>query len=343
MSHNRTLQTTGLRVLFIGGTGILGAPSARSAIASGMSVTLMNRSPQTPRTPIEGAEMIVVDATDKNAMREAVARREFDVIVDFRAFTAADVEADIDIFDGRVGQYVFISTASVYDATPAARLPLSEATSPVGNRLWTYPQDKEAGERVLHRAAEERGFPSTIVRPAQTYDKTFIPLLFGGWTAVDRMRRGEPIVVHGDGTSIWALTHSEDFARAFVGLFGNRDALGRAVHITSDELVTWTSVVQALADTIGAEPRVVHVATETIADAYPGWGPMLRGAIAHSHIYDNSLIKSLVPGWEATIKVTDGVREAVEWQLEEPTRQTVSPAIDEMFDDLIRRWGPRGS
>ena len=231
---------------------------------------------------------------------------------------------------------MFISSASAY-AKPVAALPIVEST-PLRNPFWQYSRDKIAGEDLLVAAYRESGFPMTIVRPSHTYDGGSIPLE-GGWTTLDRMRRGAPIVIHGDGTSLWTLTHSRDFARAFVGLLGNPHALGSAVHITGDEVLTWDAIARLLGGALGVEPDLVHIASETIARVLPDLGPGLLGDKAHSVVFDNTRVKTLVPGWTATIPFADGAREIVEWHLADPRRQVVLPGLDEGFDRLVQLVG----
>src|SRR5882757_6300628 len=203
-----------------------------------MAVTLLNRGTSAVRPPIGGVENLVGDAGDPVSIRAAVGDREFDVVANFRSFTPDQVAADIELFSGRTGQYLYISSASAYQK-PVAHLPIVEAT-PLRNPFWRYSRDKIASEELLVAAYRDSGFPITIVRPSHTYDPTLIPLE-GGWTVLERMRRGKPIIIHGDGTSLWTLTHARDFARAFVGLFGNPHSLGGPVHITSDESLTWNA------------------------------------------------------------------------------------------------------
>ncbi len=320
-----------LRVLIIGGNGIISASCSRLAVERGMTVTLLNRGTDTTRPPIEGAETIVGDAGDPASIRDAVGTREFDVVANFRAFVPAQVDADVELFTGRTGQYLFISSASAYQK-PVAHLPITEST-PVHNPFWQYSRDKIACEEVLLRAYRESGFPMTIVRPSHTYDPTLIPLE-GGWTALARIRDGRPLVVHGDGTSLWTLTHARDFARAFVGLFGNPHALGGPVHITGDESLTWNAIAGLFGSALGVEPNIVHVTSDAIARELPEVGAGLLGDKAHSVLFDNSKIKSLVPGWVATTPFSDGVREITDWYLADPARQVVDRELDAAFDRL---------
>ncbi|MEO8260930.1 MAG: SDR family oxidoreductase [Pseudolysinimonas sp.] len=325
-----------LRVLIIGGNGVISASCSRLAVERGMTVTLLNRGTDTTRPAIEGAESLVGDAGDAASIRDAVGTREFDVVANFRAFTPGQVTADVELFAGRTGQYLFISSASAYQK-PIAHLPITEAT-PVHNPFWQYSRDKIACEDVLVRAYRESGFPMTIVRPSHTYDPTLIPLE-GGWTALARIRDGRPLVVHGDGTTLWTLTHARDFARAFVGLFGNPHALGGSVHITSDESLTWNAIAGLFGRALGVEPHIVHVTSDAIARELPEVGAGLLGDKAHSVIFDNTRIKSLVPGWVATTPFAEGVREITDWHLADPARQVVDTDLDAAFDRLAAAAG----
>ena len=327
---------TALRVLIIGGNGIISASCSRLAVERGMAVTLLNRGTDSTRPPIEGAESIVGDAGDPASIRDAVGAREFDVVANFRAFTPDQVLADIELFGGRIGQYLFISSASAYQK-PIAQLPITEAT-PLHNPFWQYSRDKIACEDVLVRAYRDAGFPMTIVRPSHTYDATLIPLM-GEWTTLARIRDGRPIVIQGDGTTLWTLTHARDFARAFVGLFGNPHALGGPVHITSDESLTWNAIAELFGSALGVEPRIVHVTSDAIARELPEVGAGLLGDKAHTVLFDNTRIKGLVPGWVATTPFAEGAREIADWYLADPARQVADAALDSAFDSLVARFG----
>jgi nucleoside-diphosphate-sugar epimerase len=323
---------TAQRILFIGGTGVISTACARRAIEQGFEVTLLNRGTTTDRPAPDGAQVLRADVRDVVAVREALAGNEFDVVADFLAFTPDHVQADLDRFAGRIGQYVFISSASAYQ-TPPARLPVLEST-PLRNPFWQYSRDKIACEDLLTAAYREQGFPVTVVRPSHTYDPTLVPF-DGGWTAVDRMRRGVPIVVHGDGTSLWTLTHHTDFARAFVGLLANPHAVGDTFHITSDEALPWDQIAQILADAAGVTPRIVHVPSDAVAAEDPEWGAGLLGDKAHSMVFDNSKVKSAVPGWVATVPFAQGAREIVEWHDGDERRRVIDPALDAAMDRLV--------
>jgi nucleoside-diphosphate-sugar epimerase len=242
------------------------------------------------------------------------------------------VQTDIDLFRDRVGQYVFISSASAYQ-TPPARLPIVEST-PLRNPYWQYSRNKIACEELLVAAYRSDGFPATIVRPSHTYDKTLIPLM-GGWTDIDRMRRGLPVVVQGDGTSLWTLTHHDDFAKAFVGLLGHPQAVGDSFQITSDEVLTWNQIYQIMADAAGLQATLVHVASDTIATHDAELGASLLGDRSHSVIFDNTKVKSLVPDYVAAIPFVTGAREIVDWYDGDPSRRVVDAHLDALFDKLV--------
>jgi nucleoside-diphosphate-sugar epimerase len=280
--------------------------------------------------------VLIGDADDAASVASAIGEREFDVVANFRAFHPAQVEADAGLFAGRTGQYLFISSASAYQK-PIAQLPIVEST-PLRNPFWQYSRDKIACEDVLVAAYRDTGFPVTIVRPSHTYDETLIPLE-GGWTALQRMLDGKPVIVHGDGTSWWTLTHARDFARAFVGLFGNPHAIGSPVHITGDESLSWDEITRLLGRALGVEPRIVHLASDAIAREIPAMGPGLVGDKAHSVLFDNTRIKTLVPGWVATTPFAKGAREIAAWYLADAARRTVDPELDAAFDRLAARHG----
>jgi len=323
------------RVLIVGGNGIISSSVSRLAVERGHEVTLLNRGLSSTRPAIEGAEVLIGDADDAGSVASAVGSREFDVVANFRAFRPEQVATDVELFTGRTGQYLFISSASAYQK-PIAQLPIVEST-PLRNPHWQYSRDKIACEDVLVAAYRDAGFPMTIVRPSHTYDATLIPLE-GAWTTLQRMLDGKPVIVHGDGTSWWTLTHARDFARAFVGLFGNPHALGSPVHITGDESLTWDEIARLLGRALGVEPEIVHVASDAIAREIPEMGPGLVGDKAHSVVFDNTRIKQLVPGWVATTPFAEGAREIADWYLADAARRVVDEQLDAAFDRLMTRY-----
>jgi nucleoside-diphosphate-sugar epimerase len=323
---------TSLKVLFIGGTGVISSACARRAVDLGIDLHVLNRGRTATRPLPQEAHLLEGDIRDASAARRAIGSQDFDVVVDFVAFTPEQVQGDIDLFTDRTGQYVFISSASAYQ-TPPVRQPITEST-PLRNPIWSYSQDKIACEELLVKAYREAGFPATIVRPSHTYDRTSIPL-DGKWTTIDRMRRGKEVVVHGDGSSLWTLTHHRDFAHAFVGLLGNTRAVGDSFHITSDDALTWDQIYTIMADAAGVQANIVHVASDTIAAVEPSWGPHLLGDKTHCLTFDNSKVRSLVPDFVASIPFEQGAREIIDWYDADPARQQVETDTDRIFDQLV--------
>lgn len=323
-----------MKVLFIGGTGIISTACSALAVERGMDLTLVNRG-RSIRSAPQGARLLEVDIHDQEAFEGIVSGHEFDVVVDWIAYTPEDVVRDIRLFRGRTGQYIFISSASAYQ-TPAANLPIREST-PLENRIWEYSRNKIACEELLLDEYRQNQFPFTIVRPSHTYDRAYVPVE-GGYTVIDRMLRGKPVIVHGDGTSIWTLTHSADFAKGLVGLLGNYRARGEVFHITSDEWLTWNRIYQLLAEAAGASAELVHIPSDLIAAYDRRIGDSLLGDKTHSAIFDNSKIKQVVPDFAATIPFSTGAREIIAWHQANPASQKVDPAFDEWCDHLIERY-----
>ena len=327
-----------LRVLFIGGSGVISSASTRLAVERGIDLTLLNRGVSGARPVPDGVRVLHGDIRDRASVRAALGDREFDAVVDWVAFTPDHVRTDIDIFTGRTGQYVFISSASAYQ-TPPERLPVTEST-PLRNPWWQYSRDKIACEDLLVAAYRESGFGVTIVRPSHTYDRTLVPF-DGGWTVVQRMRQGKEVVVHGDGTSLWTLTHNTDFAKGFVPLLGHPRTLGEAFHITSDDVLTWDQIARAMAGAAGVQARIVHVPSDAIAAIDPDWGAGLLGDKAHSMVFDNDKLRTVVPDYVATVPFEQGAREIVEWFDADPARRAVDARMDAVMDDLVARFRVR--
>jgi nucleoside-diphosphate-sugar epimerase len=326
-------------ILFIGGTGVISATAAQRAVAVGHRLTILNRGRSTRPVPDE-VETLHADVRDVSAVQEALAGREFDAVADFITYKPDQAKASIDLFAGRTGQYVFISSASAYQKPPT-RLPIREST-PLKNPFWQYSRDKIACEDLLYEAYREQDFPLTVVRPSHTYDRTKIAMV-GGWTDIHRMRAGLPVMVHGDGTSLWTLTHSRDFAKAFVGLLGRPQAVGESYTITSDEYLPWNQIYKLFARAAGvSEPELVHVSSETIAAHSAELGPNLLGDRSHSVVFDNTKIKSLVPDYCATIPFADGARDIVNWYDANPGLQVVNQQFMDLSDRLTG-WARKGA
>lgn len=323
-----------MKVLFIGGTGVISSACSQLAVSRGIDLYLLNRG-QSSRPAPEGAYVLQGDARDKDSFKTALKGQSFDAVVDWIAYTPDQVEVDIQFFRGKVGQYIFISSASAYQ-TPPASLPVTESTL-LDNPFWEYSRNKIACEERLVRAYREDKFPITIVRPSHTYDKTMSPI-HGGYTVIDRMRSGQPVIVHGDGTSLWVLTHHKDFAKGFIGLLGNPHAIGEAFQITSDDVLTWNQIYEITARAAGAAPRLVHVPSELIAAYDPEWGASLLGDKAHSMIFDNTKIKRIVPDYTAAIPYSQGAAEIIAWFDSDPANQVIDPVFNDLIDKIISAY-----
>ena len=324
-----------LRVLFIGGSGVISSACSRVAVDSGIELFVLNRGRSTTRPLPPGVSMLRADIREPKSVRDIVNDLEFDAVVDWVAFTPEQVRTDIDLFRGRTGQYVFISSASAYQ-TPPARMPVTEST-PLRNPYWQYSRDKIACEDLLVAAYREEGFPATIVRPSHTYDETLVPF-DGGWTVLGRMLAGKPVIVHGDGTSLWTLTHHDDFARAFVPLLGHPRTSARPSTSPPTTCSPGTRSRKRSRRRWGSTPRLVHVPSDAIAVADPEWGAGLLGDKAHSMVFDNAKLRGIVPGWRAVIPFEQGARQIVQWYLADPARQVTDAALDAVMDKLAAAW-----
>ncbi len=323
-----------MRVLFVGGTGFISTEVSRLALARGIDLVHLNRG-RRRGTEVEGVRTLVADYHDPRSVEQALGSERFDAVVNWIAYVPADVERDIALFGPRTRQYVFISSASCYEKPP--RSPFVTESTPLRNPYWQYSRDKIACEDVLVRAYRESGFPATIVRPSLTYD-TVLPIAVGGWgcaTLLDRLLAGRPIVVHGDGTSLWTVTHAADFAKGFVPLLGHPQAAGESVHITSDESLTWNQIYATIADALGVEADVVHVSSDAIARIDPETGAVLLGDKAHSVVFDNSKIRRFAPGYVATIPFHEGIRRTIAWFRADPARWVVRPEVHATMDRIV--------
>ena len=320
-----------MKVLFIGGTGIISSACTQLAVERGIDLYLLNRG-QSVRPVPAGAKVLHGDLRDPASLAAALGDHQFDAVVNWIAFTPEHIEADLKAFGGRTGQYVFISSASAYQK-PVSLLPITEST-PLHNPFWEYSRNKIACEERLTRAYREDGFPVTVVRPSHTYDQTLLPM-DGGYTVVNRMRQGKRVIVHGDGESLWVLTHHRDFAVGFVGLLGNPHALGETFHITGDELQSWNAIFRTVARAAGTSARMVHLPSDFIAARDPDWGAGLLGDKAHSVIFDNAKIRRAVPDFNPAISFARGADEIMAWYDADPARQVVNEALDRRMDDMI--------
>ncbi len=326
-----------MRVLFIGGTGLISSACAQSAISRGIALTLLNRGVSRKYSAPAGAELLTADIHgDPAALSAALGARRFDAVVDWIAFDPADVERDIRLFLGKTGQFVFISSASAYQKPPR-RFPITEDT-PLENPYWEYSRKKIACEERLLRAWREDGFPVTIVRPSHTYGPSQIPLCLSSWqhpyTVIKRMLEGKKIIVPGDGTSMWTLTWNEDFAKGFVGLLGLPKAVGQAFHITSDEALTWNAIYRETGRAAGVEPDLIHIPSDLIAAYDPELLGTLVGDKANNAVFDNAKIKRYVPEFSATVSWPEGVRRALAWHQADAARRTIDPEADALWDRI---------
>jgi nucleoside-diphosphate-sugar epimerase len=325
-----------MRVLFIGGTGFISTAVSRQAIAQGFELYLLNRGSRPVQLP--DSHSLTADVHKPEDVRAALQGLEFDVVVDWIAYAPDDIERDLALFRGRVKQYVFISSASAYQKPPAHYL-ITEST-PLHNPYWEYSRNKIACEERLMQAYRDEGFPVTIVRPSLTYDPNF-PIAIGGWgcyTLADRLNKGRPIIVHGDGSSLWVVTHADDFGRGFLGLLGNGRALGHAFHITSDEVLTWDQIYQTIAEALGVEAKIVHIPSDFIARVAPQLAGSLLGDKTWSVVFDNSKIKAFVPGFQAAIPFRHGIRRTLAWFAADESRRRIDEAVNAEMDRILKAY-----
>jgi nucleoside-diphosphate-sugar epimerase len=327
-----------MKVLFIGGTGLISSACTSLAVERGVELFLLNRGNDPDRAI--GATSLVADLHDEEAMARVLAGHRFDVVVDWVAFTPEDIERDLRLFRRRTDQFVFISSTSAY-LKPLGYWLLREDT-PLANPFWDYSRNKIACEERLTKAFREDGFPITIVRPSLTYGDTQIPLAVNSWqhpfTAVARIRQGKPLVVPGDGTSLWTITHNTDFAKAFLGLLGRSLAIGQAFNIMSDEVLTWDQIYRQTAAAAGAEARIIHIASDFIAACMPEMTGTLIGDKSVSAVFDTTKIKRFVPDFQATLPFAEGIRRTVAWFDADPVRQHVDAEVDARLDRLISAY-----
>ena len=326
-----------MRVLFVGGTGIISSACSELALERGIELYLLCRG-RSPRSVPKGAKVLEGDIRDPKSARKALGDLEFDAVADFISFVPDHIQVCRELFAGRTRQFLFISSASAYKK-PVDNWPLTEST-PLHNPWWEYSRNKIACEELLIRAYRESGFPATIVRPSHTYDKTLLPLdpYQCGYTVLQRIKQGKPVILHGVGTSLWVLTHHRDFAKGFVGLLGNPKAIGEAFHITSDEVLTWNEIIGSIARAAGCQPHIVHVPSAIIAKEHPGWGAGLLGDKTHSVIFDNTKIKRFVPGFTCTIPFAQGAQEIVDFYAANPKFEPINAEVDQLMDRLAERF-----
>jgi nucleoside-diphosphate-sugar epimerase len=327
-----------MKVLFIGGTGIISTACAELAVEKGFDLSLLNRG---LRGEIPGTKQIVADVSDVDATKSALGNTYWDVVVDFISFTPNDLKQRLEIFRDRVGQFIFISTASAYQK-PIIDYLVTEST-PLANPFWPYSRDKIDCELYLNRELRENGFPATIIRPSYTYSETVIPVSFNSWerpyTVIDRMRKGLPVIIPGDGTSLWQLTHNADFAKGLIGLFGHQGSIGHAFHITTDEVLSWNQIFEATAEAAGVDKlNAVHIASDFIVACMPEAEGGLHGDKAGSVVLDNTKIKRFVPDYVATRRYRDGIKRSIAYYDADPARRLVDDVANANWDKLIAAY-----
>jgi len=330
------LQLSAMRVLFIGGTGIISTACTALAVERDIDLTLLIRGKHQANIP-PGVRILAADVTSPT-LAEKLANEQFDAVVDWIAFTPQDIERDLNLFRGRTRQFVFISSASAYQKPPSHYL-ITEST-PLANRYWDYSRNKIACEERLMQAYRDEGFPVTIVRPSLTYGETLVPLIMNSWaemsyTAVDRMLRGEEVIVPGDGTSLWVLTHNTDFAKGLVGLLGNEQAIGHAFHITSDEVLSWNQIYAIVGAAAGVEPKIIHIPSDFIVACQPEKEGSLLGDKSMSVVFDNSKIKRFVTDYRAIITFAQGIRKSLAWFDADPDRKRIDHEANATWNKLI--------
>ena len=326
------------KALFIGGTGTISSAITRQLAAEGKwDLTLLNRGNRAAAVP-EGVHLMKADINDEAAVAELLEGTQWDCVCDFIGFTPDQVERDWRLFRGRTKQYMYISSASAYQK-PAASPFITEGT-PLVNPYWQYSRNKIACEDFLMEKHRTEGYPVTIIRPSHTYDERSVPLGvhgdFGSWQVLKRMLDGKPVIIHGDGTSQWTLTHNTDFAKGFIGLMGNPHALGNAFHITSDETLTWNQIYQTIADVLGVGLKAYHVSAEFLDAVGPyDFRGGLIGDKSCTVLFDNSKLKRAVPGFQATVRFEEGVRRTIENILAHPELQRPDLEFDAWCDRVI--------
>jgi nucleoside-diphosphate-sugar epimerase len=325
-----------MKVLFIGGTGLISTACTHLAIERGVDLYLLNRGQRQADIPPQ-ARVINADIRHPDQAAAALRGQTFDCVVNFICFTPQQVEADIHLFAGKIGHYIFISSASAYQK-PVTNYLITEST-PLANPHWEYSRQKIAAEERVIREYRDKNFPGTIVRPSLTYGPTMIPQAMGSWahpwTNVDRILRGKPILVHGDGTSLWVTTHNTDFAKGLHGLLANHQTIGHVFHITSDEVLNWNQIYQTVGRAVGVEPKLAHVASEFIIKHRPEEEGSLLGDKSHSVVFDNSKLKRFVPGFVATTSLAEGTKMSIDWFSAHPDRQKVDAEANHWIDGVI--------
>jgi nucleoside-diphosphate-sugar epimerase len=330
-----TALQRGTSVLYIGGTGTISASCVRRSVAAGMSVYVLNRGRNVKHRALpDTVTWLQADVSDPDSMRKALGDLEFGAVANFLSYNAADAAQAVELFRGRTDQYLHISTASLY-RKPILQWPIVESNLRQ-NPFVSYSRDKIAAEDELMRACVQSGFPVTIVRPSHTYDEASPPLP-GDWTAIGRLARGAEVIVPGDGTSLWTLTHAADFAEGLVGLVGNPRAVGEVFHITSGDVYTWDQIYTIVAGALGVEPRIVHIPSEHILAGAPDWfwSELIIGDLSHSAIFDNSKVRAYVPDFSPRRTFHAAAADMIRWRTEHAEDCRPAAAVDAIMDRLV--------
>ncbi|MDQ0113367.1 SDR family oxidoreductase [Paenibacillus harenae] len=326
-----------MKALFIGGTGTISSAITRQLLERGCELYLLNRGSRNEGLP-PGVKVLQADINDEARVAALIEDLSFDVVADFIAFVPSQLERDYRLFSGKTKQFMYISSASAYQ-TPLSDYRITEGT-PLSNPYWEYSRNKIACEEYLIKQYREQGFPITIVRPSHTYDERSIPLGVHGskgtWQVAKRMLANKPVIIHGDGTSLWTMTHNSDFAKGFIGLMGNIHAIGESVHITSDETVTWNQIYETIADALGVKLNAIHVSSSFLdACSKEDYRGGLLGDKSNSVVFDNSKLKRLVPDFVATTRLDQGIKKTINYILEHPEHQKEDPEFDVWCDKVI--------
>ncbi len=329
-----------MKILFIGGTGIISTSCTREALAQGHELFHLNRGNHPEGAPRD-VTTLKADIRDSRQVEKAVAGHRFDCIVNWVAFEPGHVRQDMELLGPLTSHYIFISSASVYLKPPLHWIVTEE--TPVGNPYWSYAQNKIACEALLLEGHSKDGFPATIVRPSHTYNDGWIPTPIGSrdFTVARRLLDGRAVISPGDGQSLWTITHSDDFARGFTGLLGNPDASGETFHITSDEARTWDAFYGIIGEALGVEPDIVHIPSWVVNEISPPLGQGLLGDKGYSMVFDNTKIKRVIPEFHASITFSEGIRRSLEWFEKNPARKIVDPVRDAEIDKVLRVWKER--
>ncbi|MBR1824691.1 MAG: SDR family oxidoreductase [Ruminococcus sp.] len=326
-----------MKILLIGGTGTISMAITRLLAKQGHTLYLLNRGARTAELP-ENVKVITGDISNEADISAKTEGMTFDCVGEFIGFVPEQVERDYRLFKGRTKQYIYISSASAYQK-PLSDYKITEST-PLSNPHWQYSRDKIACEEFLMKMYRENGFPVTIVRPSHTYDERSVPLGVhgdkGSWQVIKRMMDGKKVIIHGDGTSLWTITHNTDFAKAYCGLVGNIHAIGQAFHITSDESLTWDQIYGIIADTLGVPLKACHIPSDFLNAIGPyDFEGTLIGDKANTVVFDNSKIKRAVPDFTAAVRADQGIRSTIENILAHPELQTEDEEFDKWCDKVI--------